>query len=454
MRLYMYRYLPFISVFFLLIPLVSIGAETELSLDQSIEIALKHNPRIEVARQQCMQSKGRLTQAQSGYLPQVMVDGGYSRMRFDDLGPVEEDNAAFGGVSASQLIYDFGRTTGSIDASRYGVDAARQNFSRLLQNVAFDVKRNFYLVLEKKWLVDVASLSVSSYEQHADRAKEHFAVGMRTKIDVTNAMVSLSNARLDLVRAKSNLQTARVAFEEVLGRSPHGWQFTLISNEGPPQQFAVNKPPFDLSLETILASAMENHPSLQQVKALLKGAESAVSQAEGDYYPSFNAFAGYDTYETDLPNLWDQWRVGVGLNWKIFSGFHTRGKVAEASGRFRELQASQRGQQLAVKREATESYLRAKENGQSVDIAAETLDLATENLEVAEGRYKAGLSDVIEFDDAQFNFTRSQSNLLSAYYSYLTSLARVELATGVVPEVEALAEDVFSFCASTVSSEQ
>jgi len=444
----MLRYGFIIAVIHCMLPLSSGAAENTLDLHQSIQLALQYNPRIEIARQACLQSQGRLTQAQSGYLPQVDIAGSYGRNHLNDLEPLEEDNVGYGTIGASQLIYDFGRTTGGIAAGRHGLDASRHNYVRLLQNVVFDVKTRYYLLLERRWLVAVAREAVENFRQHADRAKELFAVGVRTKIDVTNAQVMLSNARLDLLKAESNAKSARIAFEKALGTVPHDGNYSLVSDKGSPQQAAASKPPLDMTLEAILSTALQSHPVLLSTRALLLAAQSSVNQEKGGYFPAFNAFAGYDTYETELSGYYDQWQLGVGLRWNIFSGFYTKGKVAEAMGRQQELQARLRDLQLAVTKEATESYLRAEESSRSVDLAAEILDLAAENLEVAEGRYKEGLSDVIEFNDAQFNQTRSQSDFLNAYYAYLISLARIEKATGVVPELAALPDSVFTSCSS------
>jgi len=62
-------------------------------------------------------------------------------------------------------------------------------------------------------------------------------------------------------------------------------------------------------------------------------------------------------------------------------------------------------------------------------------DLAAENLRLAEGRYKAGIGDLLEFNDAQLLFTQNQSDLVVTYYTYLTALARIERAAGLTPEL-------------------
>jgi outer membrane protein len=92
--------------------------------------------------------------------------------------------------------------------------------------------------------------------------------------------------------------------------------------------------------------------------------------------------------------------------------------------------------QLFITREVTDSYLRADEFREGVDIADETLVLAKENLYMAEKRYIAGLNDMIEYNDAQLNFIRAQSSLVTTYYDYLTALARIDNSIGITPELE------------------
>jgi len=409
------------------------GAAEQISLHQAVAMALSYNPRIDVAREQCLQGLGSFTQAKSGYLPQVSASGQYGQQWVKNLTPSEDDTLGYASLSLSQLIYDFGRTTGAIDASRFSLEAAEANLHQYIQDVVLSLRTAFYDVLEKQRLVTVAEEAINNYEQHLYRAKRYFDAGVRTRIDVTNAQVNLSNARLDKLRADSDLKASRVVFENVLGIRPDNGNYILEAGHARLEDLAEEKPQIDRSLDIMLATALENRADMRQVHLLTEAAQSAITRAKGGYFPSIKAVGSYETYETDLSesSFPDQWNVSVGLTWELFSGFKTEGEVVESKARYRELMASLRELQLAVVEEVTESYLRADENRQGVDLADEVLELAKENLELAEGRYKAGLNDMIEFNDAQLSLTEAQSTLVTTYYEYLTSLARIERAVGV-----------------------
>lgn len=411
-------------------------AETRsLTLDDCIETALDSNPLIEIARQQYLGDEGLLTQAQSLYWPRLSGGVGYGRQYIDSDLPVTEDNVGSGLLRASQLIYDFGKTTGLIDAQAFNLSASGENLAQVYQDIVFQVKSAFYTVLESKRLITVAEQAVDNYEQQLYRAQRFYEAGVRTRIDVTNAQVNLSNQKLNLLRANSDYKTARTALEQVLGTIPNNGDYEPVSNEPALEQLAAKKPPMPGPLDSLLVTADQNRPGLKQFQFLIEAADASVTQAKGDYWPTIDAVGDYDRYETDLSSLSDRWQITARLNWEFFSGFETEGKVAEASAQLREVKAGLREFELAVTQDVTESYLRAEENREGVDIADETLDLAAENLRLAEGRYKAGLGDLLEFNDAQLLYTENQSNLVVTYYSYLTALARIERAVGVTPEL-------------------
>lgn len=425
-----------------------------LDLDELIAIALKNNRMIEVVRQQLAQAFGQLTQAKSGYLPKLALLGKYSYTEqkrssssgsssigdtaeelraieeSDYISGTEDDDVIHGAVNVSQLIYDFGKTTGSIDVGRSNSEAADAQLQRQMQDIVFQVRVAYYNVLEKRRLIDVAAESVKSFEQHLERANVYKRAGVRTQIDVINAEVELSNAKMQLLRAQYNLKNARVQLEQVLGTQPNRGEYQLYSKEVQLDNIIQTMPPVPESLDNLIAYAMEQRPDLLQLQRLATAAEASLKSVKGDYWPAVVAEANYKDYDTDLTLYRDSWEVGVAATWQLFSGFQTEGTVAEARSRLLENRALLEDTQLLVVREVTESYLKTDENRELVEIALQTLELAKENVLLAEKRYRSGANDVLEFNDAQLNLTRARAELVVIYYGYLSSLAGIEFAIG------------------------
>lgn len=417
-----------------------------LDLDQLISIALHYNQTIESVKQQLAQKKGSLIKDRSGYLPHLSVRGDYryterkdsaAQDAYEDADVVvysdagtEKDDVSHGSVNLSQLVYDFGKTTSAIKAGKANTEASQANLQRQIQYIIFQVKKEYYRVLEKKKLIEVAQESVKSFQQHLDRAEMYHKTGMRTRIDVINAEVELSNANMRLLRAQYDLRLARVALEKALGVKPYNGNYALLEQPVNIDNVLESMPPVAQSLDALIEHAYKRRPDLIQSQKITEAAQAKYKEAKGDYWPSITMEANYDDYDTDLSLYKDSWDVGMACNWELFSGLHTKGAVAEALGVMLEEKAKLQSLELDVGKEVTESYLKTDENRESVQIALQTLSLAKENLALAEKRYETGAYDVIEFNDAQLSLTKTRSELVVTYYGYLTALAAIEYAVG------------------------
>ena len=429
-----------------------LAEKVDLTLSEIITLAQNNNQQIAIARQQCLQSQGVLIQSKSGYLPHLSAGSLASRQRIDNLKPNDEDTVYNASIRASQLIYDFGNTGGAIESSSMNLQAQDDNLFQVRQNVVFDSKKAFYDVLAKRRIVEVDKEAVSNYETQLYRAKKYYKAGVRTKIDVTNAGVELSNSRLSLIRSKSDLKTAKVKLEQILGYAITSGNYRLVHIDVPLEKLAVTRPDMPGSLDDELAVGFSQRSDVKGVKALLQAARAEIRKARSGYFPSVSAVAGYDEYDTDLESISNQWMLGVELTWELFSGFQTRGEIVSARGKFQEIKSALKDLEFAVRQEVTDSYLRAEENLEGVNVAHETLILAKENFHMASERYKAGLNDMIEYNDAQLLLSRAQSNLIGTYYDYLTALSRLEHAVGVTPEIKPCDADECKPCSVTLQT--
>lgn len=415
-----------------------IAEEQYLSLEEALKLAVDNSPELEIARQQYAGSIGGVQQAKSRYLPHLSAGADFSRVNIDNQQPTDEDNVTTLLLDLNQLIYDFGKTSGLINAASFTRDAASAYLDQTLHDLIFDVKQAYYTVLEKQELIKVAEQAVANFDTQLYRAEKYLKAGVRTKIDVTNAQVNLSNEKLNLLQAEADLKRARVKLEQILGTKPFDGNYLPKSPVASLNGMINQAPATTDTLPDLLTAAQENRPGLTRYARLIDAAESRLTQVQGNYMPTLGVSGNYTDYETDLTGLYDQWQVGIGLSWELFSGFETQGQIAEAKASLREVSASYKLYDLAVVQEVTDSYYSADETYESVNIAGEALDLAAENLDLAEKRYKNGLGDLLEFNDAQLLYSQNRTRLVSAYFGYLTALARLERATGIIPEVESL----------------
>jgi outer membrane protein TolC len=69
---------------------------------------------------------------------------------------------------------------------------------------------------------------------------------------------------------------------------------------------------------------------------------------------------------------------------------------------------------------------------ENIKIAQLNVTLSTQTLSLADQRYKSGLNDMVELNDAKLNYTKSKSNFVNIYYNYLTAVANLDYSVGIV----------------------
>ncbi len=411
-------------------------AQQEVTLPQVLGVAFKNNPGIAVSQSDVESAKAQVTQAEAGYLPQLSGQTGYDRRWAESSGSSSQTGTSrsydrsgqydyySAKLSVSQYLYDFGKTSGQVDASRSSLAASQKGLATTLSDLIRDVKNAYYEVLKKRHLITVNEDSLRVQQQHLDQAKAFHQAGIRPKIDVTKGEVELSKTRLELIQARYNYRTSRVDLEKLLGGPPVTGPYDLADTP--------LRPPMPEDLDRLTKLALKRRPEIANLKDQLMAAQSNLESAQGGYWPSLNAEGGYNWADTTFP-MESAWQAGVALQWDIFTGLRTKGQVDEARANIMKVKAQIRDQELTVSQDVSQNYLDLHQASESIDTAALGLKQAEENLALAKGRYRTGVGNAIEFSDAEVLVTQARSTLVQANYSYLQALAELERAVGGGP---------------------
>jgi outer membrane protein TolC len=399
-----------------------------ITLDRSIAIALKKNPQIVAATSSVDASRSRVGEARSNYYPQVSAQGGYTRVSPLQSTPTgtfqrQRNYDQYGGsVTVSQNLIDFGKTSSQVNISKFNLDASRSDLNTISDQVIFNVKQAYYNVLQSRRSRDVTADIVKQFQQHLDQAKGFYEVGTKAKIDVTKAEVDLSNARLNLIRAENAVKISWVVLNNAMGM-PQAPEYTVEDN------LAIHK--FEISFDDALKRAYENRPDLKALIAKREAAQEAVGLARTGYYPVLNGSASYNRSGQDLDVSLDHgWSAGVVLTIPLFNGFLTSHQVAEAKANMYVLKANEETLRQQVLLDIQQSYLNLQQANDSIATAELAVQQAQENLDLANGRYAAGVGSPIEVTDAFAAYTNAQASYTNALYSYKIAQASIEQAMG------------------------
>lgn len=393
-----------------------------LDLERCLEIALRMQPNIRAAKGQTAASQSRVGQAESAYYPEVDLSAGYGANHpASNTGTTSRGFDRFSNsVTLSQNIYDFGRRPSQVRIQELNTDAFRSDLRNTMSIAAFNVKQSYYALLQAKKNMEVASETVTQFEKHLEEAKGFFEVGLRPRFDVTRAEVDLSNAKVNLIRAENAIRLSKIALKNAMG-VPEAPDFEILDD------FKVDK--VGISLEEATARAFQARPDLGALSARRRSVEESITFARSGYYPFITGNADYNWGGESYP-FEDGWSAEVTLTLPLFNGFLTKHRVQESKANLEVAGANEDILRQSVIFEVQQAHSNLRETLERIPAAELALRQAGENLEIANGRYSAGVGSPIEVTDAAVAYINSKTAYIQAVTDYKIARASLERAMG------------------------
>ncbi|HEY2104193.1 MAG TPA: TolC family protein, partial [Candidatus Binataceae bacterium] len=421
----------------------------QLSLKEAISIALKFHPRRQEAAAQSGAAGERVGEARAALLPQVYSTAQYLRSTANGIGNTQyynidgmfpresgsnhnlpaNDNSQvadtfnnyLGGVSLSQFLLDFGRRRGYVEQRRDEAAAAKAQEELVDLDLIFEVSQRYFSLLAGRQMVRVYEKAAEQRRYHLHDAQVKASAALRPQLDVYVTQAELERAQLHLVDARNAVADGKVALDNAMGLS----------------QAAPDYQPADVltygkvsdSMGALVRAAMSDRPDLAAVEDQIRAMGAQIKQYRSDYFPTASAMGGYNAMGTGLPAA-NNFNVGLVIAWPLFNGFLTTHEMQEARLDQEALEHAFDDLRQQVILQVKTAFLNWQASLQRIARAQSALAASSVELELAEKRYEAGLTNILELEDAQRHYTEDDANWAEALYSFSLAKAQVDRATG------------------------
>ncbi len=416
----MKRFLLLFTAFFLFLPSIAGAVEIEkgqnLTLEQCMEIALERHPDLRGAKARIDARESIVSQVRTAWKPEADLSSSYNRRSVTDEGYDRYSSS----VTVSQLISDGGKTRSQVNVAEIDLQSSEYDYDDMVQTLVFDVKDTYFALLRANKEEEVVQEAVKMYEHHLEQARGYYEVGRVSRYDVTTAEVDLSNARLNLIRAKTSVKTARSGLNNALGY-PDAPLFSI--------EDMLTYEKIELTREKALAMASDTRPDLKSLEAKKRASEESVVLAARSNSPTLSATAGYSWGDDDFTGD-EELYAGVSLNVSLYDGGLAKEKIREARADLVGTDADLQGLEQDVILEVEKAYLEVQDSEQAILTADKIVQQARENLDLANGRYEVGVGSPVEVTDATENYINARNTYYTALYDYRSALAALEKAIG------------------------
>ncbi len=407
------------------------AAPLELSLEDSIALALKNNPEIKLADSAKNKSLWAVHQAEAGkglnltFTHTTKRYNGYNTgmLYLYGLKQYEWSNKYDNLLSLSLPIYTGGKLEGQIDAARLNYKLADLSVDATVQQLRQTVTGNYFNVLKCRNNLEISRQTVNNYQGHLKDVQLQFDVGTVPRSDVLASEVSLANAMNSLIKAENSYRLSIASLNNSLG-------LPLNSDVKLKEDLQFMK--YAITLEECERFALANRPELAQYEAKIAIARDDVKIATSGFLPTVNLFATQDWYDSRFPgDNNSNWVVGLTASISVFDSGLNRAKLKQAQEGV-STAVEQAGQKRdAVLLEVRQYYLNLREAEERIETSKVAVTQAEENLRIAEIRYNAGVGTNLEILDAVLALNTAGTNHTQALYDYNANKAQLERAIGM-----------------------
>jgi outer membrane protein len=459
-----------------------------LSLDEAIALALKHNPdylsTVDARRAASAQRRA----AYGAFLPSVNANlqGQYQQQGSNTISGVAFDvnSDIYQSFYSINLSYNLSANTFlNPRMQSASVRAADADIRGSAQLTRATVAQNYLTVLQSQAKAVLSDSLVTQSQIQLELAKAKVAVGSGTQLDISQAEVAFGRARVAALQAHNQVQIDKLRLFQAMGvPEPANVQLTTA--------FEVREP--DFSLDSVLALARRQNPTLNALRSRDDVASLSVKSAQSQYLPTLRLSTGWGGYTYQYANgnypvqmaeqqmeqsrlncfTTDSIRVGAGLPsiagrcagmqltpeaaariraqnsqfpfsftrqpWQvsatvslpIFDNFQREARIEQAQADRNSARYRIRKQELQLTADVTSAYLTLVTNARSAALQEQNSARAREELQLAQERYRVGAATYLDLANARANYEQAENDRINAIYAYHISFAVLENAVG------------------------
>jgi outer membrane protein len=413
------------------VPAGAPGQTLRLTLKQAVQLALKQNPQVMVARLLAMESTRQRDIARSALLPQARLTGATALEQYNfqtverasaprAAGPYQWIEA---GPAFSQSVLDLPLIR-NYQIGREGVQESRAQERVTREDITASVVLQYHLVLRAIAIRDAAKARVALAERLSNLANNQQKTGVGLAIDATRALVELQNERQTLIDAETEVHTTLYILAELLDLPPNDEVEAADALE------FYELPTYDPT--TTIAEALVTRPEMRSIESQQTIAALSRKSASEQRLPQLE-FSGHWLYQGEhFSDAIPAYSYLLGLEIPLFTGGRIRAEIAQADLEQKQIDEKKQALEARIVREVKSAIEELESARSAVKVADLGLQLANEEVGQAQRRFAAGITTNVEVVQAQDALARANSNQIEALYRFNQSRANLARAVGEV----------------------
>jgi outer membrane protein, heavy metal efflux system len=388
-----------------------------VTLDDAIDLALKHNHSLQAARTTILQNQAQ--EITANLRPNPTLNGDAQFLPFfnpSNFTGDYMDNSAQFDVGVGYLFERGKKRQHRLQAAKDQTAVTSAQVDDNARTLTFNVASQFISVLLAQSELDLAEKDLSSFQQTVEISQATFNAGSMSGSDLLKIKLQLLQFQMDVSAAKLARVQALASLRQLLGYESVPESYEVVGD--------LEYKPVKLGEDDLKAMALRQRPDVRAAQLGVTAAQSQLSLAQANGKRDVNASANY-THVAALSTA----SLFASIQLPIFD--RNQGEIARTRYAITQSQELSSEQASLALTDVTNSYEGLRTDDQVVQLyQSGYLKDAEDSRDISQYAYQHGSASLLDFLDAERSYRATELAYRQALASYMTSLEQLRQAVG------------------------
>lgn len=417
-------------------------AQTTLTLDQTIAVALEHNYDIKIARNNIAIATTNATIGAAGFLPTVDIAGGYtfssSNVQTTFSGNIPDQNIT-GAVSHNYnasanlryTLFDGLRPVYTLKQAKLQVAIQGTRYQQAAETTTFQVIQAYYNLALLQADYRLAEEKLTLTKRQLDRVNTQRKYGQGSEVERLNLLTTYNNDSTQLLRLQLQQRQGVRQLNRAIGKAYVELDAVMDADLT-----------LDLSLnyDALLDAVYKNNPNIQIAQQNVENANLNYKIVQTELYPKLNTTIsyGYSGSNNDAGIVASNSSLGPSINLGLQYNLYAAGTVKRAR---QQSQLTLKNQELSLasarydlEQQLLEAYTNHETNLALIPLEQSNAAISKTNFERTTTAYQLGQASLLQYQQAELQYIQAQQRVITAQFQAKLSEWQLRQLAGLMVE--------------------
>lgn len=399
-------------------------AVLRLGLAETIARAVETSEELKIRDSEVAKAKGFSREERAGLLPNLSGQTGWAYTIDSPSATGLNDYYDLYGVTASQLIWSFGRVMYAVEAARKAVEASGYNREAGRQEIIYAAKLAYYggllarktlYITEESYANAIQNKKLLDRRSFGGRSSTYEILKMDTEVAVRVPTVNAARTQYDAA-----LETLKKLIDV-----DYSCTIEIV------EDFSEKYDAYDY--DTLVDAMHKYEPFLKSLAKTAEAADAKVRSKYAAFLPTISAFTTLDYFGGRDDHAFG---IGHGLDRYAFAGFKIDVPIWEGGKKEAQLRQARADREIAGLRtkqfekkfllELKKASLEYRQYNENLGANVKAVGLAEESFRQTQDMFASGQASLTDLNDAELLLTNQRINREMTLFSINTTLAKME----------------------------